>query len=651
MYYSEGNENVKIKRTLMRIQRKNKGFTLLEILLVIAAIGILAAIVLIAINPNKQIEAAREAKRKSDQNAIAKAIQQYIIEKGVYPPKLQEVGVGGTVGLCVVAGCSNGIDLSSALSDYISSIPIPDRGQYLVTKTANGVSTGYDNSNIWATASGGTTVSPSLDLNFARDKSLIDSVSGNNSITFTRNSIGTYVGSDGLIKTAGINEPRFDHNPVTGESLGLLVEEERSNFALISQRHDFNWVLQVSGGAGEFIDGETITTSTTGATGIYVVSLSNSTYFVAKGISGFPAGIITGSISGATRNITSFYYNNPSNLTTTDPNITNEVLSPDGTYNATLVVPKANGSQLRTIGKRYTTSTARTYTFSIFFKNKNISNNLVAIYLGNQTSLSNVVANFNLSTKTFSTVGQNGGWTGSVGYQDYPNGWMRIWVTATTTANSHTFLDGSFWLGGYQGTNENIGSLYVWESQLEQGSFPTSQISTTTTSSTRDREVSIVDGSNFTDFYNPLEGSIYTKYNIKGSFGIDGFNRVFEISNGTPNNRFTLLSLGVNDDVYEGWQINGFNDINFNTINTTHNRFYKWIAGYKENDFQRYSIDANGNLDSNTDISIGLSSFIPNQFNIGYEVSSNIRQLNGHIDRLTYWPTRLSNATLQSITQ
>ena len=210
-------------------REKQKGFTLLEILLVIVAIGILAAIVLIAINPTKQIEAARTAQRRSDLNNIAKAIQQFIIDNaGSYPGALQNIPVGATIGLCS-ATCSNGINLSSALSPiYIASIPVPPdaNGQYTVTKTTNGVSTGYDSSgNSLANVAGST---PSLDLNFARDKSLINPTTGL-PIDFTRNSIGTYTGSDGNIKRAVAGEPRFDHNPVTGQSLGLLIEEQRTN--------------------------------------------------------------------------------------------------------------------------------------------------------------------------------------------------------------------------------------------------------------------------------------------------------------------------------------------------------------------------------------------------------------------------------------
>jgi hypothetical protein len=80
-------------------------------------------------------------------------------------------------------------------------------------------------------------IRPSLDLNFAKTKRL------DPRITFTRASSGTYVGRDGLIKTAGVNEPRFDHNPTTGESLGLLVEEARTN--LLPYSEDFSqadWV-------------------------------------------------------------------------------------------------------------------------------------------------------------------------------------------------------------------------------------------------------------------------------------------------------------------------------------------------------------------------------------------------------------------------
>jgi hypothetical protein len=74
------------------------------------------------------------------------------------------------------------------------------------------------------------TVRPTLSLDFAKTKVL------DPRITFTRASTGTYVGADGLIKTAAVNEARFDHNPATGGSLGLLVEEARTNLQTYSEQ-------------------------------------------------------------------------------------------------------------------------------------------------------------------------------------------------------------------------------------------------------------------------------------------------------------------------------------------------------------------------------------------------------------------------------
>jgi len=68
------------------------------------------------------------------------------------------------------------------------------------------------------------TVLPSLNLDFANSKKLDPRV------TFTRASVGTFVNENGLIATAASGAARFDHDPVTGKCLGLLVEEARTNF-------------------------------------------------------------------------------------------------------------------------------------------------------------------------------------------------------------------------------------------------------------------------------------------------------------------------------------------------------------------------------------------------------------------------------------
>lgn len=81
-------------------------------------------------------------------------------------------------------------------------------------------------------------VPPSLQLNFAKSKAL------DPRITFTRATTGTYYGADGMLKIVQNGEARFDHDPVTGESKGLLIEEARTNLLLNSTIDGANLATQ-----------------------------------------------------------------------------------------------------------------------------------------------------------------------------------------------------------------------------------------------------------------------------------------------------------------------------------------------------------------------------------------------------------------------
>src|SRR3990167_1758421 len=96
-----------------------RAFTLIELLVVIAILGILAAAVLVAINPGKRTAQARDAQRKQDINAIANALIGYLTITGVYP---KEVNCDSSIGSVNPCQNNSGTDWNPSTNIYINLI-------------------------------------------------------------------------------------------------------------------------------------------------------------------------------------------------------------------------------------------------------------------------------------------------------------------------------------------------------------------------------------------------------------------------------------------------------------------------------------------------------------------------------------------------
>ena len=121
------------------MSRRRQGFTLIELLLVVAIITILAAIVIIALNTQRNIASSNNAQRWSDVNTILNAIHQYSIDNNGILPATIPTGPGG-VEICKsnAVSCAGLIDLSVLTFEERYVLKIPEDP---TSASANG--TGY----------------------------------------------------------------------------------------------------------------------------------------------------------------------------------------------------------------------------------------------------------------------------------------------------------------------------------------------------------------------------------------------------------------------------------------------------------------------------------------------------------------------------
>jgi len=115
-----------------------KGFTLVEMLIVIAIIGVLAVAVLSAINPIEQMRKARDTRRKSNASELLNAVERYYATNEANPPTLVTAsGADDTCAAALGAGAIASTDLAELVSskelkqNFIDRVDTADNELYV----------------------------------------------------------------------------------------------------------------------------------------------------------------------------------------------------------------------------------------------------------------------------------------------------------------------------------------------------------------------------------------------------------------------------------------------------------------------------------------------------------------------------------------
>jgi len=187
----------------------------------------------------------------------------------------------------------------------------------------------------------------------------------------------------------------------------------------------------------------------------------------------------------------------------------------------------------------------------------------------------------------------------------------------------------------------------VTQAQLEAGSFPTSYIPTTTASAIRSADVCSITGADFTSFYNPLEGSLFTSAIFNAPVAYTTGQILLDINDTTTTNRlryFRNPTAGAP----------GFANTSAGSLNVSIGSALvlqpsvtqKYSAGFKLDDYAFYV----NNVQIGTD-NLGTMLVSPTTMTIGDASAGVARQyVNGTIAAIRYFRKRLSNAKLQTLT-
>jgi len=274
------------------------------------------------------------------------------------------------------------------------------------------------------------------------------------------------------------------------------------------------------------------------------------------------------------------------------------------------------------------------HSVSIFAKSTGYNWLQVRVGAGGGTS---VTVNFDIVNGAIGDTVLVGGATASgQSIENVGNGWWRckfttasvpVFTTVIMPRPDNASVEGQAYAG------DGVKGVAVWGAQLENASFPTSYIGTTTSSITRSADVCQITGTSFNWMWNQGEGSFVVNYDCPAI----GTLVQYQANSAASTNINTAVSIGTTQyfQIYLPPE-----QALINAGSIVANVQQGLSTAYKLNDFAAslnggaVATDTAGTTPTPTRIIIGSDGSVYN---------------NGHIAKLIYYPARLTNTKLQQL--
>lgn len=357
-----------------------------------------------------------------------------------------------------------------------------------------------------------------------------------------------------VMQTAASGVARFDCNPVTRESLGLLIEESRTNLVTYSEQFDHAIWLR-------------------------------------------PTATI----------------------------VANTIVAPDGNQTA----DKLNGNYVAR--GTFAISSSTTYTQSVYVKKA--ENTSVGFITNTSGTFTGIQVDLNTGAITqHLTMGF------PTSYSAIPvgNDWWRI-ITTITSGSSTTSASVCYINNVLPTTTTGV---YIWGAQIEVGAFATSYIPTVASQVTRAADAASMTGTAFSSWYNNAEGTLYGEWATPSS----AVSRVLvDVEGATTSDR---IEIGINtsDVLNPRTIVNGAAAAGITAGTYVTGTRARLAFGYKPGAYAS-SLNGVAVVTNSSNASVPVIS----RLTIG-SLSSGANPIRGTINKIAYYPIRLSNTELQGLT-